>query len=120
MSLINFLQKIQKKPRYVRIQILWLVVFVCMFFIISLWVVSLKYPLPDRTVKQSKTPLDEITKEIPSLKEIFKASIGAFFENDLEEEFKELEKELESQGENIEEVLKEPRKIKPAKLPLSD
>jgi len=105
MSLINFIQKIQRKPRYVRLQILWLAVFICMFFIASLWIVSLKYSLPDTTIKKT----DEIKKETFSLKESFKASIGAFFEKD-----------LESQEETIEQVPKEPREIKPAKLPLTE
>jgi hypothetical protein len=117
MSLTDFLEKIQRKPRYVRLQILWLAVFICMVFIVSLWVVSLKSSLPETTAEKAKTPLDEIKKEIPSLKETLKASIGAFFEKDLEDEFEE----LESQEENIEQVpvLEESKKIKPAKLPLS-
>ena len=114
MSLSDFLEKIQKKPRYLRIQILWLSVFICMFFIVSLWVVSLKSSLPE-TTKEAKKPFEELGKEAPSLKEAFKASIGAFFEKDLEEEFEN----LESQEENIEQAPKEPRGIKPAKLPLS-
>ncbi len=114
MSLIDFIQKIQKKPRYLRLQILWLAVFISMISIVSLWVVSLKSSLPE-TTKEVKKPLEELRKEVPSLKEAFKASIGAFFEKDLEEE---LEK-LESQEENIEQAPEEPREIKPAKLPLS-
>ena len=114
MSLIDFIQKIQKKPRYLRLQILCLAVFVSMIFIVSLWVVSLKSSLPE-TTKEAKKPLEELGKEVPSLKEAFKASIGAFFEEDLEEEFEK----LESQEENIEQAPKESTKIKPAKLPLS-
>ncbi len=79
MSLINFIQKIQKKPRYIRLQILWLAVFVSMVFIVSLWVVSLKSSLPE-TAEEIKEPLEKLGKEVPSLKEAFKASIGAFFE----------------------------------------
>lgn len=115
MSLIDFIQKIQKKPRYIRLQILWLVVSICMVFIVSLWVVSLKSSLPE-TTKEIKKPLEELGKEAPSLKEALKASIGAFFENDLEEEFEE----MESQEKSIEQAAqKEPREIKPVKLPLS-
>ena len=85
-----------------------------MISIVSLWVVSLKSSLPE-TTKEVKKPLEELGKEVPSLKEAFKASIGAFFEEDLEEEFEK----LESQEENIEQAPKESREIKPAKLPLS-
>ena len=114
MSLIDFIQKIQKKPRYFRLQILLLAVFVSMIFIVSFWVVSLKSSLPE-TAKEAKKPLEGLGKEVPSLGEVFKASIGAFFEKDLEEEFKK----LESQEKSIEQAPKEPREIKPAKLPLS-
>jgi len=114
MSLIDFIQKIQKKPRYLRLQILWLAVFVSMISIVSLWVVSLKSSLPE-TAEEIKEPLEKLGKEVPSLKEAFKASIGAFFEKDLEEEFEK----LESQEENIEQAPKEQTKIKPVKLPIS-
>ena len=84
MSLIDFIQKIQKKPRYLRLQILWLAVFVSMILIVSLWVVSLKSSLPE-TAEGIKEPLEKLGKEVPSLKEAFKAIISAFFEKDLEE-----------------------------------
>ncbi len=114
MSLIDFIQKIQKKPRYLRLQILWLAVFVSMIFIVSLWVVSLKNSLPEIT-KEAEKPLEGLGKEALSLKEAFKASIGAFFEKDLEEELER----VEIQEEDIEPRPKKPREIKPAKLPLS-
>lgn len=112
MSLIDFIQKIQQKPRYLRIQILCLAVFVCMFFVVSGWVISLKSSFP-KTAEKAKTPLDEIKKEIPSFKETLKASIGAFFEKNLEIE------DLEDDEENIKQVPEESKEIKPAKLPLS-
>lgn len=98
MSLINFIQKIQQKPRYIRLQILWLAVFICMFFIVFLWLISLNYSLPETAAEKTKSPLEEIKKEVPSLKETLKASIGAFFEKDLVEE----------------------EEIKPVKLPLAE
>jgi predicted PurR-regulated permease PerM len=123
-SLVDFIQKIQRKPRYVRIQILWLAVFICMFFIVSLWLVSLKHSLPTvtqktETMEEISQPLEEAKKEIPSLKEAFKASIGAFFEKDLGEELEELSNQIENK-ENIDQAQKEPEKIKPAKLPLAE
>ena len=116
MSLINFIQKIQQKPRYVRLQILWLAVFICMFFIVSLWIVSLKYSLPDATAKKTEGPLEGLKRETLSLKETFKASIGAFFEKDLEKEFEN----LENQEKSTNQLPKESREIKPAKLPLAE
>lgn len=108
MSLIDFIQKIQRKPRYFRLQVLWLAVFICMFFIVSIWIVSLKHSLSDVVAEKDKGPLEKMKNEAPSLKKTLKASIGAFFEEN-----------LESREENIEQASKEPREIKPAKLPLA-
>ena len=103
MSFIDFIQKLQSKPRYLRIQILWISVVLVMVVIISFWVGSLRNSFPS-TAKEIKS------QELPSLKDVFKASIGVFFEDDIDS--KDVEKEL------IESVKLE--KIKPAKLPLSD
>jgi sensor histidine kinase YesM len=122
MSLSEFIEKIQSKPRYIRIQILWLSVFICMVIIVSLWVISLKYSWSiTEQEKEIKKPLEEVKEETLSLKEAFKASIGAFFEKSLEEEFEESADQIElgSQKEEIEEIEKESRIIPPAKLPLS-
>ncbi|NQV00781.1 MAG: hypothetical protein HQ537_01505 [Parcubacteria group bacterium] len=109
MFLLDFLEKIQKKPRYVRIQILWLAVFVCMCLIFFLWVVSLKSSLMVADeVSQTST---ETKKETTSLKNAFKASIGAFFEKDLEEELEQSDNQIEPERKS--------EKIKPIKLPLS-
>ncbi|MBU1177165.1 MAG: hypothetical protein ABIG88_02955 [Patescibacteria group bacterium] len=105
MSLIDFVQKIQKKPRRVRIQFLWASVFICMFLVITIWVISLKHSLliEDDNKKENIS----ISDDMISLKDAFKASIGAFFE-----------KEIEDQNKIIEQV-NESNKAKPAKLPLS-
>jgi len=105
MSLIEFVQKLQDKPRHIRVQILWLSVLVFMVIIFSLWIFSLKYSLSE--VKEEKGP--EIKKELPSLKEAFKASIGSFFEKDIEITPTSPEVEVE----------KELKQIKPGILPLS-
>jgi len=119
-SLNEFLEKIQKKPRYIRFQILWLAVFICMFLIGSLWVISLKHSLPG-TAEKTSQPLGEmkkeVEKEIPSLGEIFRASIGAFFEeNNLPEE-ENISEESQLTPQAIEDALGG-QTIKPAKLPL--
>lgn len=119
MSLISFIQKLQEKPRYIRFQILWLTVFICMFIILSLWVVSLKHSPPVSKLEKDTTggisqSLKEIRQDVPSLIGAFKSSISSFFEEDFEEDLKNLEElyynELEIQTEEI---------VKPAKLPLS-
>ncbi|MAF20859.1 MAG: hypothetical protein CMI55_04250 [Parcubacteria group bacterium] len=117
MSLIDFIQKLQNKPRYVRIQVLWLSVFICMFLIVSLWVFSLKSssPVADQGSKEAgglSQSLRQVRKDVPSLMQAFKASISSFFEEDLEKEFEELNNQEEVQ--EVEEDI-----IEPVKLPLS-
>lgn len=125
MSFIDFIEKIQKKPRHVRIQILWLSVFVCMLIIVSLWVVSFKYNnfLPVENQKASisgeiNQSLERAKKEIPSLKEAIKDSVSVFFEKGLDEELEELE--IPSELNESENIFTKTKKIKPVELPLSD
>jgi len=111
MFLIDFIQKIQKKPRYVRTQFLWASVFICMFFVVSLWVFSLKSSL---SIEDDHEKEDiNISDEMISLKDAFKASIGAFFEKEEETKTK-----TEIKDETINNLNKS-NKIKPARLPLS-
>jgi len=120
MSLINFIQKLQKKPRYIRIQILWLSVFVCMLIIVSLWVLSLKGSLSiaDEQTEEIGS-LERVKEKMPSLKEALKASIGAFFEEDLEDGSEQLDKQIEADNQEAQDIqIREKEKIKPVKLPL--
>ncbi|PIV10432.1 MAG: hypothetical protein COS49_00535 [Candidatus Portnoybacteria bacterium CG03_land_8_20_14_0_80_41_10] len=123
MSLSKFLEKIQNKPRYIRFQILCLTVFACMFLIVSLWVVSLKHSLPGTAEKTNQSIgkiKEEIGKETPSLKEIFQASIGVFFEKNSLLEEETVSGESQPEPAQKDEDIFEKRTIKPAKLPLSD
>lgn len=80
MGLINFIEKIQKKPRYVRIQILWISVFISMLIIVSLWVISFKYSFEaPQTAQEDSEGLKQIKEKLPSLGQVFKASIDSFF-----------------------------------------
>jgi len=125
-SFIDFLEKIQKKPRHIRFQILWLAVFICMVLIGSLWFVSLKYSLTasvDETSQVLKEGGQRIKEEVPSLGEVFRASLNAFFEKSslLEEEIdkeKEFFEENKSDFSQTTEIIFEERTIKPARLPL--
>jgi len=111
---LRLIEKIQNKPRSVRVQILWLSVYFCMFLIVSLWITSFKkssnFSQNKEESDQASQILDQVKKGVPSLKETFKASIGAFFEEDLEQ----IEQELE----NIDPVKEEKEVSQPAKLPL--
>ncbi len=115
MSLISFIEKIQKKPRYVRIQILWLVVFVSMFLIVSLWVVSLKQTFPT-TIVEKEESFKELKENVPTLIETLRASISGLFDKDEPEEFLKQENQAKDKKEIIKEKSEE---IQPARLPLS-
>ncbi len=115
MSLISFIEKIQKKPRYIRIQILWLAVFISMFFIISFWVASLKQSFPT-TIVEKEEPLKELKENVPTLMETLKASISGLFNGDESEEFLKEENQIEGKREIIKE---KPEGIQPARLPSS-
>jgi len=121
-TLIDLIQKIQKKPRYIRIQILWLAVFICMFLVVSLWATSLKHSLTvaSQETKTAKESFQSLKKEIPSLKETLKASLGVFFEEDLSEELNEIESPAEEVTQEETDQLEKESEIKPIKLPLSD
>jgi len=119
MSLIDFIQKLQNKPRYLRVQILWLSVVLVMTIVVSLWVVSLKYSFPEANQKgesELTKSFEEIKQETSSLKEVFKASIGSFFKDDLE-----IDLEASSLNEKIkDDAPKSIEKIQPTRLPLSN
>lgn len=57
MFLIDFLEKLQDKPKHVRQQILWVAVFVCMLAIFIFWVYSLKFSLRDSAKEAAKIDL---------------------------------------------------------------
>jgi len=118
MSLIDFVQKIQKKPRRVRIQFLWASVFICMFFVTSIWVVSLKYSL---SIEDNNKKEDiSISDDMISLKDAFKASISAFFKKETKDNSEQVEIKTEIENKNeIRNEINESNEAKPARLPLS-
>lgn len=131
MSFIDFIEKIQKKPRHVRVRILWVFVFVCSFFVVSFWITSLKYSVTDTSLIGTKNEIgqakDKVIKDAlqkanittsdekktPSLMEALKASVSSFFEEELEEQAKEIKSEPSIQKGGSE-------TIKPTRLPLSE
>jgi hypothetical protein len=80
MSLIDLIEKIQKKPRHVRIQIMWLVVGVCMIFIFFGWFWSLslnmKIITPTGEAKNSQESWQQIKQDIPTLWSSLSAGIS--------------------------------------------
>ena len=81
MSLVSFIEKLQKKPRHIRIQIMWTGVILSSFIIVAFWLWSLTISLAE----SSKSPvvsdenlqkLNEIKKDVPSLWQSLGAGVG--------------------------------------------
>ena len=86
-----------------------------MAIIISFWVFSLKNSLPGKAEEKKSNELTQslnrAKQELPSLMSAFKASIGAFFEKDVE---------IDNEQSVKQNYLKqEPESIAPVRLPLS-
>jgi len=85
-SIVDFIEKLQKKPRHVRVQILWLAIFISMAIIVSLWLVSFRYSLNKMAQspalpEEASGSLKEIKRQIPQIQE----NLGAAFKNLFEE-----------------------------------
>ncbi len=110
MSLINYIEKLQKKPKHIRTQIMWICVIICMAIVVGIWLITLEYSLP------SVTGNDEVIKEVGgqfnSIKDSLKANVGSFFEEE--------EKEEEIKEEVVEEIPEESRIIQPGILPINE
>lgn len=80
MSLIDFIEKLRKKPRYVRVQIMWAVVIVCMLFILIGWLWSLGNTMNLATTQsqEQKNVVDNL-KDIPSLWQSLSAGVSNVF-----------------------------------------
>lgn len=136
MSFVDFIEKIQNKPRYVRVWILGLFVSVFMVATVSLWLASLKHSPSRFDLTETKEEIEQgkdkiIDKALSkanisardkekalSLKDALKASVSAFFEKDIE---KEIDKQAEK--ENINKPSAQEggsAAVKPARLPLSE
>ena len=93
MSAIDFIEKLQKKPRHIRIQIMWASVTVGAAFIFVFWLWSLSALLA-QTASQNNAgneqlqKLGEIKKEVPGLWQSLSAGIGSVIDtvrNDLDD-----------------------------------
>lgn len=105
MNLNRFIEKLQNKPRIVRIQILIGAVFVCMVFIIWVWAVSLNLSSPPQEASGEST--------LEQLKGVGEEAFRSL--EDFKQEFplEELEKLEQFKGPEQEEV-------KPVRLPVEE
>lgn len=101
MPLIDYIEKLQKKPKHVRTRIMWLCVIVSMAIVVGIWLLTLKHSFPDTT-----DSIIEEEDEIRSIKDSLKANLGSFFE------------EEEEPSEEV--VPEEPKSIQPGVLPIDE
>jgi len=104
-NLVDFLEKLQKKPRYVKIQIMWVGVIVCMVLIFAFWIWSLnvlvsqskKEKSNDEKITQS---LEQIRKDVPTLWQSLGAGISNVFDS-VKEGIQAGEEPTERPGDNL-------------------
>lgn len=73
---MNFIEKLQNRPRYIRIQILWISVILVMTIIIFIWLIFLRVSLNFSETK--KEFVEEKQQAAPSLFEILKEDLSVF------------------------------------------
>ena len=81
MSVVSFIEKLQKKPRYVRIQIMWAGVILSSFIVTAFWLWSLSVSLAESAKApvsggESLQKLNNIRKDVPSLWQSLSAGVG--------------------------------------------
>jgi len=80
-SVADFIGKLQKKPRYIRIQIMWGGVAFCMIFILIFWFWSLNDLMTTKSEREGDDKkiidsLSQVKKDMPTLWESLGAGIG--------------------------------------------
>jgi len=104
---MNFIERLQNKPRYIRVQIFLVSVILIMAVIIFTWLFFLKFSLEASNVKQ------EVYQEKQSIPSLF---------NTLKEDFSILKKGLEAKIKGTLEINEDEKEfeveiVKPRKLP---
>ena len=82
MSLVDFITKLQKQPKYIKTQIKWLGVAVFMVILLSCWLWSLSNAFSSRQSDKEQTDkgldgLGQLKEDIPSLWQSLGAGIGS-------------------------------------------
>jgi hypothetical protein len=84
MSLSDFIERLQNKPRPVKILIMWAGVGICMVGFFVLWITNLNINFRDQKIAEQKNieqsdSFLELKKEMPSLWQSLTAGIGDLF-----------------------------------------
>ena len=125
MNLSDYLEKLQNKPRHVRVFILWVSVAISMTIVLALWIWSLEglsESGPEKisqSENQKTESLTELKKEIPSLWQSLKASVSDILQT-IEKESETKDDLSKPEQQNIEPELPSTinqEAIPPTKLP---
>jgi len=86
MSIADFIGELQKKPRYIRLQIMWGGVAFCMLFVLGFWFWSLNDLLMAKNMQGSDDQkiiqgLDQVKKDVPTLWGSLGAGIGSIVDS---------------------------------------
>ena len=81
MSLISFIEKLRQKPRYVRVQILWVSVIICMTLIFGLWLWTLKNEMnsvaQSSAAQNSLQGFTQLKQDLPTLWQSLGSGVGS-------------------------------------------
>lgn len=85
-KLADFIGNLQKKPRHVRVQIMWGGVAFCMIFVLGFWFWSLNDLLMAKNMQGSDDQkimqgLDQVKKDVPTLWGSLGAGIGSVMDS---------------------------------------
>lgn len=96
---MSFIKKLQNKPRYIRVQVLWISVILIMSIIVFIWLIFLNYSLKNSESKQKSLEAKHSTPSLfGTLKEdfsFFKKNLQAGVRKIIESSNKETEFEVE-------------------------
>lgn len=85
MNLVNFLEKLQRKPREAKIQIMWIGSILCLIFIFAFWIWSLNDIIAQSKAENEdqklKAGLEQFAKDVPTIWSTLGAGIGGVFDS---------------------------------------
>lgn len=95
---MNFIERLQNKPRHIRVQMLWISVILVMSIILFFWLISLNYSFKSSELEQTLPEEKTVPSLFGTLKEdfsLFKKSLQAGIKGMLEVGKKEADFEVE-------------------------
>lgn len=76
MGVLEFIEKLQKKPEVSRKKIAALTTLAIMIFIIAIWLVALSFPSAKKETREAKGPFESLKEDFLNFYGIVKENIG--------------------------------------------